>query len=251
MGKSIIRMTAAALFTLAALVGAAPQGCPQNAHLITELPYFNPQQTLPCMYAGTLKSSDALADGSFHNIFYWLFRDPTREPSSMYTVWLNGGPGATSMFGLFAENGPLRISRNGTGADDYLVSFNQAQSWFGIGDILFIDQPVGTGFSFTSNVNQTFVSDMSQAGDEFLAFMKNFVAMHPDYDMSKRNMTLTGESYAGKYLPYFTSRLIDDGSIANVVNVLLGNPYTSPVNQRTSTHKVAQSLNIIDSYNMD
>ena len=69
---------------------------------------------------------------------------------------------------------------------------------------------------------------------------------------SGRSATLSGESYAGKYIPYFATRLVNDGKdILNLDNVLIGNPYTSPVNQRTATHKVAQALNIIDGYNMD
>lgn len=124
-------------------------------------------------------------------------------------------------------------------------------SWFDLGDILYIDQPVGTGFSFTTadnDANQTYVGTMSQAGDEFVAFLKAFIAMHPDY--SKRKLTLSGESYSGKYVPYFATRLMSEG-IFTLENVMVGNPFTSPVNQRTQTHKVAQALGIIDSYNMD
>lgn len=199
------------------------------------------------MYSGALQSSQ---DGT-HNLFYWLFRDPNRDSSSEFTVWINGGPGSTSMFGLFNENGPLRVTRTGAGPDDFLVSLSPEGSWLDVGDILFIDQPVGTGFSFTSNVAQTYLDNMTQAGDEFLIFLRNFVAMYPDYGMVSRNMTFSGESYAGKYLPYFADRIIKDNKIMSISNVVLGNPYTSSVPQRTNTYKVAQSLGIIDSYNMD
>ena len=62
-------------------------------------------------------------------------------------VWINGGPGATSMFGLFLENGPLRVRRNGTGPDDFVLSAADA-SWADDYSVVFIDQPVGTGFSY-------------------------------------------------------------------------------------------------------
>lgn len=54
---------------------------------------------------------------------------------------------------------------------------------------------------------------MQQAGDDFIGFLHSFLGQYPDYGKTGgRNLTFTGESYAGKYLPYFSSRIIDDGS---------------------------------------
>jgi carboxypeptidase C (cathepsin A) len=132
------------------------------------------------MYAGSLTSTQYLTVAN-HNLFYWLFRNPSRQASDPFVIWINGGPGASSMFGLFGENGPLRVTRTGAGPDDFVMGLNPAGSWADVGDILFIDQPVGTGFSFTSDVQQTYVGTMQEAGDEFLFFLRNFMAMHPDY----------------------------------------------------------------------
>ena len=97
------------------------------------------------MYSGTLSSNSQADD----NLFYWLFRDANRtSEGNPLLIWLNGGPGATSMFGLFAENGPLQVSRTGPGPDDFVIGWNPEGSWFDVSDILFIDQPVGTGFSY-------------------------------------------------------------------------------------------------------
>ena len=70
------------------------------------------------MYAGPLSAS-TIESGNNHNLFYWLFRNPDRAANLPFVIWLNGGPGATSMFGLFAENGPLRVVRTGATADDF------------------------------------------------------------------------------------------------------------------------------------
>lgn len=80
-------------------------------------------------------------------------------------------------------------------------------------------------------------------------FLQNFVAKYPDYGHG-RPLTFSGESYAGKYLPFLSTRIVRNG-VLNLTNVVLGNPYTSPVNQRTSTYKVGYSLGIIDQYNRD
>lgn len=54
-------------------------------------------------------------------------------------VWINGGPGSSSMFGLFLENGPLRVTKSGSGADDYLVGKSNEGSWVDLADMVFID----------------------------------------------------------------------------------------------------------------
>jgi carboxypeptidase D len=102
------------------------------------------------MYAGTLNVSiNAIYDD--HNLFYWHFKN-TSIPADVNTgvplvVWINGGPGSSSMFGLFLENGPIRVSRTGTTMDDFVVNPSYG-SWGDIADIVFLDQPVGTGFSY-------------------------------------------------------------------------------------------------------
>lgn len=61
-------------------------------------------------------------------------------------------------------------------------------------------------------------------------FMKNFLAMYPDYGKASRQVTLSGESYSGKYVPYYAARILDNlGDQLSLANVLIGNPYTSPV----------------------
>lgn len=86
------------------------------------------------MYAGTLKTSTA----QDHNLFYWFFRN-TVDPTAPLVVWLNGGPGSSSMFGLFIENGPLRVSKTGAGATDFKVTLNPEGSWVDQANIIFLD----------------------------------------------------------------------------------------------------------------
>lgn len=91
-------------------------------------------------------------------------------------VWINGGPGATSMFGLFLENGPLRVLRNGTGPNDFVLTAAQA-SWADTYSIVFIDQPVGTGFSYGDSV----LTSMQDGSDEFLKFLVEFLKKYPEF----------------------------------------------------------------------
>jgi carboxypeptidase C (cathepsin A) len=73
------------------------------------------------MYAGTFNTS--LDNTQDHNLFYWFFKN-TSLVNPPLVLWLNGGPGATSMTGLFLENGPLRVVRNGSSSNDFIVELS-------------------------------------------------------------------------------------------------------------------------------
>lgn len=62
-------------------------------------------------------------------------------------IYLNGGPGSTSMNALFTGNGPLRVTETGD-HEDFDITYVPSDSWVGLGDLMWIDQPVGTGWSY-------------------------------------------------------------------------------------------------------
>lgn len=149
------------------------------------------------MYAGTIKTSTT----QDHNLFYWFFRN-TDDSSLPLVLWINGGPGSSSMFGLFLENGPLRVLRNGTSADDYVVGLHPEGSWVDVANVVFLDQPVTVGFSYGAPL----LTKMSQGADEFVNFMLGFLEKYPEF--KTRKFYITGESYAGKYIPIFASHVL-------------------------------------------
>ncbi|KXN92402.1 Carboxypeptidase cpdS [Leucoagaricus sp. SymC.cos] len=106
-------------------------------------------------------------------------------------IWLNGGPGSSSLYGLLFENGPIHIN------SDYSASPNN-HSWTQLADYFWIDQPVGVGFS-TADADG-YIHDEDQMAADFMGFLDNLVKVFPN--LRNRPLHLTGESYAGMYIPY-------------------------------------------------
>ena len=125
-------------------------------------------------------------------MFFWFFPAQNGAADAPVLLWLQGGPGASSLFGLFTEIGPIYIDANGN-------IQNRPISWNKNYNLLFIDNPVGTGYSFTSNENGYARSQEDVARDLYSA-LTQFFQIYDSY--AKNPFYVTGESYAGKYVPY-------------------------------------------------
>ncbi|KAJ6534638.1 alpha/beta-hydrolase [Mycena vulgaris] len=157
-------------------------------------PLPNVSFPLPRSFAGNI---DVQRAGHPNNtLFFWAVE---KQPGSLtstrskdpWGIWLNGGPGSSSMVGFFIENGPIRIGVDGT------ISANN-YSWDKVADYIWIDQPVGVGFSTADAAG--YIADEDQMGADFMGFLANLVKVFPS--LATRPLHLTGESYAGVYIPY-------------------------------------------------
>ncbi|TCD69154.1 hypothetical protein EIP91_008631 [Steccherinum ochraceum] len=134
-------------------------------------------------------------------LFFWAFEKDNGSLTAAagelndepWGIWLNGGPGSSSMLGMMFENGPVHV------ADDLSV-FQNNFSWNKLADYIWVDQPVGTGFSTVDADGM--VKDEDAMGQDFMGFLANLVKVFPS--LKTRPFFLTGESYSGTYIPYIT-----------------------------------------------
>lgn len=103
------------------------------------------------------------------HMFWWLYSNTQPLSQLPLVIWLQGGPGASSTgYGNFEEIGPL---------DTKLKPRNT--SWIQYANLLFIDNPVGTGFSYVDNIN-VLTKNNSQIADDLVTFMKLFYKRFPN-----------------------------------------------------------------------
>lgn len=113
-------------------------------------------------------------------------------------LWLNGGPGCSSLDGFIYEHGPFRLVPNASG-DLVLTPFEY--TWASLAHMIYLEAPVGVGFSYSDAPDADYAcNDDSTATDSLNAIM-DFFEKFPE--LKNRDFFVTGESY-GTYL-YHTS----------------------------------------------
>ncbi|KAJ5305810.1 hypothetical protein N7508_004825 [Penicillium antarcticum] len=160
------------------------------------------------------------------HLFFWYFDSQNEATNDPLTLWMTGGPGASSMLGLFQEIGPCLINDYGNGTVSNPWAWNRNTS------LLFVDQPVGVGFSYIDE-GYDVPRDSKAAAVDMHHFLQIFISeIFPEKQFS--DFHLSGESYAGKYIPYLGAEIITQNERypreiqVNLKSCLVGNGFMSP-----------------------
>ncbi|KAI5393258.1 variant 2, Serine carboxypeptidase-like 42 [Lathyrus oleraceus] len=144
------------------------------------------------------------------SLFYYFVEaehEPNKKP---LTLWLNGGPGCSSIGGgAFTELGPFYPTGDGRASN-----------------LLFLESPAGVGWSYSNTTSDYNIGDVSTANDSLL-FLLKWYEKFPTY--KSRELYLTGESYAGHYIPQLANAILDynarsTGYKFKLKGVAIGNP---------------------------
>ncbi|KAI4374106.1 hypothetical protein MLD38_012141 [Melastoma candidum] len=159
------------------------------------------------------------------SLFYWFYEASSVDAEAKPLVlWLNGGPGCSSVgYGATQEIGPFIVDNDGHG-----LKYNP-YSWNKVANMLFLESPVGVGFSYSNTT-----SDYDILGDDFAAsdayaFLQGWFSRFPSF--RQHPFYIAGESYAGKYVPELAELVHErnkdaDSRQINIRGILLGNPET-------------------------
>jgi len=160
-------------------------------------------------------------------LFFWMFESRSKPKTDPLVIWLTGGPGCSSLMALFFENGPYTINT------DLSLKINP-YSWNSFANIIFVDQPAGTGFSYVDSTFDYVTSEDGVAHDMYM-FIQEFYQLFPKYSALK--LFILGESYAGHYVPAISYRIMQgnqnkDGPFnVPLAGLGIGNGWVDPAAQ--------------------
>lgn len=166
-------------------------------------------------------------------LFYWFVEAPEKLQPAPLLLWLNGGPGCSSIaYGASEELGPFRIHPDGWNL--YL----NPNSWNNVANILFLESPAGVGFSYSNTTSDIYTSGDQRTAADSYTFLVNWFERFPQYKF--RDFYIAGESYAGHYVPQLSQLLYRNikgiqNSTINFKGFMVGNAVTDDDNDFIGT----------------
>jgi carboxypeptidase C (cathepsin A) len=199
-------------FSLSLLVASSAV---PTADLVSSLPGWD--QKLPSQWF-----SGFLSVGQHKKLHYMLVEaeaplDPKTAP---LVLWLNGGPGCSSLEGFVYEHGPLVVSdahappninfdgKPSTNGNSSALVRNP-WSWSRAANMLYLEAPAGVGFSYSTNKNDLNTGDNQTAADN-LAALHSFYELFPNFKTNP--FYVSGESYGGVYVPTLSQKIYQDAT---------------------------------------
>jgi carboxypeptidase C (cathepsin A) len=233
----LIALLVCAVATLLPAVCTADKVIPSAEHHRVVTPDFGPENVT--QHSGYITINGTYEDGT--HLFFWMFESRSKPATDPLIVWLTGGPGCSSLLALFTENGPYTVEQN-------MALKRNPNSWNSFANLLYIDQPVGTGFSYADSPLDYETTEEVIAQDLYV-FMQNFFLLFPQY--SRLPFYIMGESYAGHYVPAFAYRTLvgnqkKDGLFhVNLNGIGIGNGWVDPYIQYAAYPEFAYKYKLI------
>ena len=182
--------------------------------LISDLPGLTFKPAFK-QYSGYLNGTEG------RKLHYWFIESERSPSDDPLVLWLNGGPGCSSLLGLLTEQGPYRINRT----DPTQLLPNEFR-WNKVANVLFLEAPAGVGFSYRENSEDYETNDDQTAKDNHEA-VRSFFAKFPQFKTNA--FFVTGESYAGIYVPTLATTILRQSPDINLQGFAIGNGYLDQV----------------------
>lgn len=198
-----------------------------------------PEEAIPTS-SGYLVVNETTGASLFYIYYEAQFPDGPLEETPV-VLWIQGGPGCSGMVGSFFELGPWLIGEDGQ-------FYRDEYTWNRLYGLLVIDQPVGTGFSVAPSK-----ADVPKSDEETAAHLYNALeAFYTKLGFETRPLYITGESYAGKYVPSIGYYILEGAAAGSITpsfqlkGIAIGNGLTDPILQIPVYAPAAHFMGLID-----
>ncbi|KAF8165686.1 pheromone-processing carboxypeptidase KEX1 [Crassisporium funariophilum] len=227
---------------------AAPTDIPSAASFyIPSIPYIHQDAAHPLtMFGGHLSADPDISRASSNEVtahlYFFMVKNRRSADKERILFWFNGGPGCSSFDGLMMEVGPWRW--DGKSDHDFFV---KAGGWEEYTTLVFVDQPAGTGFSYTST--DKYVHDIGPAQQQFMEFLKNFYQVFPEY--KTMDTYLGGESFAGQWIPYYADAILNSTLSIPLRGIAIGNGWMDSRTQYPAYIEYAVKTGLVEENTAD
>ncbi|KAJ2898154.1 Pheromone-processing carboxypeptidase KEX1 [Zalerion maritima] len=206
-------------------------------YFVHSLPGAPKDRPLVKMHAGHIEVTPE------HNghLFFWHFANNHIADKQRTVIWINGGPGCSSEDGALMEIGPYRVKSK----DE--LAYNNG-TWNEFANLLFVDNPVGTGYSYVDT--DSYVHELDEMASQFVDFLDKWFKFFPEYEHD--DIYIAGESYAGQHIPYIAKHILernknaDKTKLWNIQGLIIGNGWISPREQYDSYLKFAYEKGLVE-----
>ncbi|XP_020584974.1 serine carboxypeptidase-like 40, partial [Phalaenopsis equestris] len=173
-------------------------------------------------------------------LFYYFVESPTDSSSKPLLLWLNGGPGCSSLaYGAMMELGPFRVNSDGKTLQRNIYAWNN------VANVIFLESPAGVGFSYSNTTSDYDKNGDKRTADDSYTFLVNWMERFPQY--KNRDFFITGESYAGHYVPQLAYTILmrtktASGKAINLKGIAIGNAFVDYIANAKGTIEYLWSL---------
>lgn len=209
----------------------------------------NPVQGVANATSGYLSVEDPNTNSKLFYIFYECRNLAAGQPSTEVPIiiWLQGGPGGSSQTGNFFEQGPY-----GLNLDQSTGKYKETkrdQSWNDYYNMLYIDNPRGTGYSIADK--NSYVTTEDDVAQDFLNALLNFYGLSTFSSYTNTPLYIFGESYAGHYIPSIAQKILEYNNGKPTLQIPLkgvgiGDGFTDPEHQLAENALFAFTLGLVD-----
>ncbi|KAJ9538216.1 hypothetical protein OSB04_030949 [Centaurea solstitialis] len=213
----------------------------ESRFLVKTLPGFDGDLpfTLETGYIG-VGESDVV------QLYYYFIESEGNPEDDPLILWLNGGPGCSALSGIFYEIGPLTINYENSTLEKAILEI-RPHGWTKVASIIFLDQPVGSGFSY-ARTPEGYLSNDTLSAMQTYQFLRKWLVDHPKF--LKNPFYVAGDSYSGIVLPMVVQKIYNGIEVGewpqiNIKGYVLGNPVTDRSIEHNSRISYAHNMALL------